>query len=123
MTSLSLTVPAIGGTYTPTVTGISNITSVTAAVTNYVRFDGTVMVFGKVTADPITTLTPTQFRMTLPIASELANDYDLAGIASAQIGEVIAISPDVVNNAAYFTWTPIDVSNLARYFSFSYSVL
>ena len=78
------------GTYTPTFTGITNITSVAqsgAGAFRYMRVGNTVHVSGQVNLNATAgASTATGFRITLPIASTLASDYLLNGVAAGPSG-------------------------------------
>lgn len=71
--SLAITTGAItSGSYTPTLTNVSNISSSSVpAEANYMRVGNVVTVSGFVTINPTTAATLTELRITLPVASNL----------------------------------------------------
>lgn len=117
------------GTYTPTLTGVANIDSVTAYLSQYIRIGNIVHVFGTLDADATAVTTQTQVRISLPIASNIAATTDVAGLASAgydngvvrQTGRIFG---DATNDAALFDYSAESaVLNVRFGFSFSYRVL
>lgn len=68
------------GTYTPTLTNTTNIASSSVYGTfYYTRIGNTVTVTGIVSIDPTATSTTTQLEISLPIASNLTNFWQLTG--------------------------------------------
>lgn len=113
------------GTYTPTLTAVANVAASTAFLCQWLRVGATVTVSGRLDVDPTTTATDTQLGISLPIASALANDFECGGTAWAPTltSEGAAILGDAVNDRAVMQWKAIDVTNAARFFSFSYRVI
>ncbi len=72
-----------------------------------------------------TTLTPTSFEMTLPVASNLGAVADLAGVAFAGgiAGQGAAIIGSIANNTAVVTWAAVDVTSQLWAYTFSYQVI
>jgi len=121
-----------GGTvsYTPTPTGVANITTgnVSTIANFFIRVSNAVIVFGRIgaTATSGTTGTPvtTTFRITLPIASNLASAPQLAGIMVQDNGGMVgSISADSTNDAAVFSWQCNTTSARNYYFIFCYPVM
>jgi hypothetical protein len=113
-------------TYTPTRSGEVNLdANVVPSVAQYVRVGNFVTVTGRFTADPTTTLTPTSFELSLPVASNIAAVADLAGVAfcGAIAGQGAAISGSIANNTAVFLWNAVDVTSQAWAYTYSYQVL
>ena len=112
------------GTYTPTLTGVTNVASTSAATTRYTRVGNVVFVSGTAAIDTTSTGL-TQFDVSLPIASNLAAGSDLTGtftrdesssyVPGACVGEVTNDRAACVFYASYTS-----ASN--AYFSFSYEV-
>lgn len=111
-------------TYTPTLTGTFNITATTAYQCQYMRVGSTVVVSGRLDADP-TAAGITNVRISLPIASAVAATPDVGGTASAPAiaGQCAAIYADVGNAAALMQWTAVDVTNQQWAFIFMYRIV
>ena len=106
-------------TYTPTITNGTNVASSTAFACRYVRIGDVVTVSGQVNVDFTAASTYTRIEMSLPVASNLSNTYELCGVAvgatgaqahfgilaSAGAGRAIfdGVSSSDVNQAFYFT--------------------
>lgn len=114
-------------TYTPTLTNTTNLAASTAYTTYYTRVGNRVDVWGKVEGDPTSGSTNTVLGFSIPVASTLANDYDLAGVGAVvnAAGERagVTIAGDVANARATFSWYAPDGSNRAIFFNFSYYVI
>lgn len=112
-------------TYTPTLTNVANLGASTAYLATYHQFGDRVFVFLKVDVDPTTPATLTQLGISLPVASNLANDYECCGsmFASGIAGQGAAIVGDAANNRATLTWIAGDVTNQSMYGMFSYRVI
>lgn len=115
----------LSGTFSPTATIISNMDAVTVSEVQFLRIGNTVTVSGRVTVDPTTTVTSTSFRITLPVASNLAAINQCGGTAAAIAiaGQVAGIYADATNNEAIFQWIAADVTNQEMYFTFTYRVI
>jgi hypothetical protein len=113
------------GAYTPTLVNVANLDDSTAFECQYLRVGTVVHVSGRVSVDPTTTATPTLLSISLPIASNFANNEDCAGVAfsPAFAGAGAGIFADVTNNVAQLQWVADDVSNHSMYFTFTYSIL
>ena len=120
---ITLAVPTLlSGTYTPTITNVSNIQAVTAFTCMYTRIGAMVTVNGKVNIDPTTNGSATAIEMTLPIASNLGVVGDLIGVsgcnATSQSGALYA---NASTNRAVLEYQA--GSNAARDISFTYSYM
>lgn len=115
----------VAGAYTPTLFNVANVGASTAYSCQYLRVGAVVTVSGRVDVDPVTTATDTQLGISLPIPSALANAHECAGVAWAPTltSEGGALLADVVNGRATLQWKAIDVTNAARYFTFTYRVI
>lgn len=114
----------LGGTYTPTLTNTTNIASSTAFQCQYMRVDGVVTVSGKVTVDPSSSGAITRLGISLPVASNLGTDQDLAGTGSCtDIQQAAGIMSDSTNNRANLEF--FSTSSTARdwYFQFMYEII
>lgn len=115
----------ISGTYSPSVTSATNLDATPTATTAfYTRVGDVVTVSGRVTVNPTTTLNVTNFELSLPISSNLANLEDLTGQAvSAEVTETIEIYSEITNNTAEFNWIAVDVAESTYSYIFRYRVL
>lgn len=118
------TIPTLDyGTYTPTGTIGVNITTLTPQQCQYLRVGDVVTVSGQVDAT-VTSNGSTNFRITLPIASDIGNSYNVGGAGAQNAGNMPwAIRGDITNNAAQFsTFTP-GGGNHNIHFSFTYRII
>jgi hypothetical protein len=119
------------GTYTPTGTGVANITSVTPGLATYIRVGSIVMVFGVVSVDPAAVSLVTSWRLTLPVASNLGSTTDLSGTWTCNGSGFVSdqglarINGDTTNDAATFLAFPTASSHAASdvFYSFSYRII
>jgi hypothetical protein len=113
------------GTYTPTLTNSSNIDASTAYQCQWNRVGNVVTVSGKVDIDPASATTLTVLGISLPVASAIANDYEIGGTGANHVvqGYSAAILGDATNDRALFDFTTgTDVANRSWFFSFTYLV-
>ncbi len=116
------------GTYIPTLTGISNFSTIGLVHTPYIgytRVNDIVTVIGSWTVGSTTTGT-SSFRMSLPIASDLTpaeetNNVWLGGMVGLVNGSVGEISPDTSNDEVIITYTATGTSGKVS-FTFSYKI-
>lgn len=113
------------GTYTPTLTNVTNIAASTPYECQYLRVGNTVTVSGKVDID--TTLaagTASELGVSLPIASDFSAEENCGGTASspAAASLVSAIRADATNDRAAMVFSAISLSNDSYFFEFSYLV-
>jgi hypothetical protein len=117
------------GTYSPTFTSTANLdsTPVQVATFSYLRVGNVVRVAGAVTVDPTAAApTDTQFRFTLPIASNFSSAGQLAGNGGRdQDGTAVWIlRGDTVNDAAdAFCDGPGNATSSILYVDFQYQVI
>lgn len=111
--------------YTATATAVANLDAVTSYTAQYFRVGNDVTVSGKFDADPAVAATLTQLRIALPIASNLAAEEQLGGVAfsSAFAGEGARIYADATNDAALVEWTTSSTGNNSYSFIFMYRVI
>lgn len=123
-TTLAIAAGAIiSGTYTPTLTAVTNVAASTAYACQYIRVGNVVNVSGKLDVDP--TLTgATLLGISLPIASTLSAAEKCSGVAASNaiVSEVAAIDGDTVNNRAQMDWVTTSLANHSMYFDFQYLV-
>jgi microcystin-dependent protein len=115
----------LSGTYTPTLTNTTNIDASTAFECHYIRVGTVVHVAGQVQVDATAAgSAATVLKMSLPVASDLANGRDLAGtMAVGDAVETGAIFADTTNNVAQFEWLSASAANHTIRFTFTYRVL
>lgn len=113
------------GTYTPTLTAVANVSASTAFLAQYFRVGNTVTVSGALLVDPTTTATNSELGISLPIASNFANNFECGGTASclAVAGRAAGIIADPTNDRARMVWLADDVTNHGRSFLFMYQVI
>lgn len=115
------------GTYTPTLTNGTNVTSSTASSCQYMRVGNTVTVSGKVNVSPTTT-GATALGISLPIASAIANNNECAGTST--VGSTTdlfgSVRGDATNDRAEMIFT-IGVTGTTSaqdwFFTFTYQIL
>jgi hypothetical protein len=112
------------GTYTPTLTGVTNVASTTAFTCQYMRVGNTVTVSGKVTITPTSNNTLTVLGVSLPIASNFAAEENCGGLAhtlnnttNAQHGA--SIYADATNDRATFNY--YETNGVADDFTFTFT--
>jgi len=112
------------GIYTPSLTNGTNVAASTAYPCQYMRVGVVVTVSGKVAIDA-TAAAVTELGMSLPIASNFANDYECAGVGVDTVAaeEPMFIKADTANNRASFNQTKADTSNHDHYFTFTYTII
>lgn len=112
-------------TWTPTLTNVANLDASTAYLSTYLRAGSFVVAFGKVDVDPTLAATLTQLGISLPVASDFANDFECAGVAFASgiAGQGAAILADTANDRAEMNWISGDVTNQPMYFVFGYRII
>lgn len=113
------------GTYTPTLTNVTNVAASTARQCQWLRVGNVVAVSGQVDVDPTTTLLATELGISLPIASAFSTDFQCGGAAHAPAiaTQGAAIDADATNDRARMRWVAADVTNQPMTFIFSYEVL
>lgn len=111
--------------YTPTRSAEVNMdANVTLVEAQYVRVGNTVTVSGRFTADP-TAAAAASFEMTLPVASNITNVEDVAGVAFCGAGvsqgaEVIGVP---ANDTAKVQWIAADLASRTWSYTFTYQVI
>jgi len=112
------------GTYTPTLTGVANVSASTARKCSWLQVGAVVTVAGQLDIDPTTTLTLTQLGISLPVASNLGTAFELGGTGISKTNNVGTIEGDAANNRAQLAFSlPGDVTNQTVTFSFSYEIV
>lgn len=114
------------GTYTPTLTGVTNVSSSTPRLASWNRVGNVVTVAGQIDVTATSVLTGTKIGVSLPVPSDFTTAYQAGGsgnsttITSSMHG--VAIYADATNNRAEFAYyTAISGSDTMTY-SFTYEV-
>jgi hypothetical protein len=114
------------GTYTPTVTNVTNVAASTPRLTQWIRVGSVVMVSGVMDIDPTATAITT-WGVSLPIASNFANSWECGGAGAQVYGGIetkcVSIQGDATNNRAQFDCLPQDAANRPITFSFMYLII
>lgn len=115
------------GTYTPTLTNVTNIDASTAFVTQWIRVGNVVMVSGRVDVDP-TVASGWVLGVSLPIASNFASVQQCTGTGCADRSAgggnpEISIEADSVNDRANFEGGGSSTVNGVNYFQFMYLIV
>ncbi len=115
------------GTYTPTITGVTNVTATTAYDLQYMRVGGTVTVSGRVDVQPTAgASTNTRVAISLPVASNFTGLSDAAGtgvIAQGTAYNVCVIAPDTTNDRADLFFYSTATANAGCRFHFTYRII
>lgn len=122
------------GVYTPTVTGVANVDSTGAFESQWQRIGDIVQVTGRISVDATAAATATIVRISLPVASNLANTDHLNGLSSVCLDTSGAtpitepttagiIFADTTNNEAILYFTPASNASRQITFAFGYEVI
>lgn len=112
------------GTFTPTLTNTTNVAASTAYLSQWIRVGNVITVTGKVDID-VTSAAATELNISLPIASLLANEQNLAGTANSAAAAALsaAIRADATNDRAAVVFVATSLTNDSYFFTFTYTVL
>lgn len=123
-TSLTALPTIAAGTWTPTLTNVTNVAASTVYDGQYLRVGATVTCSGKVDIDP-TAAGATELGISLPVASNLANNEDCAGACTvlATVTGSAAILGDTTNNRASLQYIAVDTGNTTVFYTFTYQVI
>ncbi len=113
------------GTYTPTLTGVANVSASTAFACQYLRIGSVIGVSGRLSLTATATSTLTQLGISLPVASNLANFEECAGtaVSSNIANQCGAILADATNDRAELRLNASSTSAQGIYFLFIYQVI
>jgi len=113
------------GTYVPTLTNTTNIASSTAHGFQYMRVGTVVTVSGQVTVNASVANTTTILELTIPVASSLSNDHELAGTGCGvtTINRVMVVTGQTTNDRAYISWQPAATGDIIYSIHFTYQIL
>lgn len=116
------------GVYAPTITGVTNVASVTTPATQfqYSRVGNTVTVSGRIQFAATAATTDTTVGISLPIASTITSVYFVAGtgacVSSSAFGESGAVTGDSTNNRASFLCRPSATASRLWSVQFTYKI-
>lgn len=118
----------VSGTYTPTVTIVTNVNTATVATTfNYMRVGSVVTVSGVLNANVNTINSDSTVAISLPIASNFANGFEGSGLAApttaafaAENGVVIA---DATNDRMSINFRSTTTASKAYAVNFTYRII
>lgn len=111
------------GTYTPTLTGVTNVSATSSAICIYSRLNDIVTVSGTVSVTA-TDRVSTVCGISLPIASNLAAKTDVGGCgASADVQQAGGIEADTANDRAEIRYIAVDTSARGMFFTFQYRII
>ncbi|CAB5217015.1 hypothetical protein UFOVP198_45 [uncultured Caudovirales phage] len=113
------------GTYTPTLTGVYNVTSSTAFPCQYMRVGNVVTVSGLISAKATAANTWTRVSMTLPISSNFDWSYRAGGGGgSGASGNMCSIQAGASTSEVYLdVYPPNSTSTYDYYFSYTYLIM
>ena len=115
------------GTYTPTLTGIANVSSSTAYQCQYMRVGNTVTVSGKLEVTPTANNTQTTINISLPVASSFTLTENLGGAAhttvNASLGHGGSIDADTTLFEAVLDYYETNGTSDTFSFTFTYTVI
>lgn len=94
--------PSSFGTWTPTITSTTNVSSNTPHSGNYIRIGNKVIFSSEIDITPTSGSTNTSFNASLPIPSNFTTLYDASGTNSGHIGTVLS---DATNDVLTVTFT------------------
>ncbi len=122
---VSVDATIVAGTYTPTATNVTNITSSTPIISTYSRVGNIVTVSGTITVTE-TLAVASQVDISLPVASNLAAATDLNGVATMDSTASVNmyIKGDATNDRASIFFTAAGVGQTSTiYFTFQYKII
>lgn len=112
------------GTYTPTLSNTTNVTSSTSAVAHYFKIGNQVNVVGSVNIVP-TAAAATVLGISLPIASNFAATTDAAGlgVSSTSNASNVRIEANATTNIAELKFGISFTTTADYFFNFTYTVI
>jgi hypothetical protein len=111
------------GTYTPTLTNVTNVASSTSYTAQYLRVGSVVTVSGRVDIDP-TASGFIRIEMSLPIASNFSAVEDAGGVGSVDAGitGAFAILADTADDRVYMAGVLPSTSNTGCAYTYTYRI-
>jgi hypothetical protein len=111
------------GTYTPTLTNTTNVSSSTAAQCQYLRIGNVVTVSGQISVTATAAAgTDTNLGISLPIASNIGAQTNCSG-AGACLTAPVGIAGDAVNDRATANWASASSVAQSLRFTFTYLIV
>ena len=112
------------GTYTPTVTAVTNVTINSARLCTYCRIGNTVTAAGQFNATPTVPGT-VQIGVTLPVASNFSTIFQCGGSGATDntVSNAVLIQADSVNKVTTLLWNATSIALQTIGFTFTYQVL
>jgi hypothetical protein len=114
-------------TYTPTITNVNNVGSSNPYACQYMRVGKVVTVSGTLDITATSNNTQTNFRVSLPIASNFATQQQCAGAGyktnNTNTGHGISVTADTTNNEAYFDYYETHGGADTFSFTFTYQII
>lgn len=116
---------ATSGTYTPTLTSVTNIDSTVAYQCQYSRTRSVVTVSGSLKINPTNTASDTEVGISLPIASNFADAWNCGGTAFSihVAGMGAGIYGDTTNDRASVKFVSSDTGSEEWFFTFTYLII
>jgi hypothetical protein len=110
-TLVGMTTP-VSGTYTPTLTSVTNVAATTSDVFQYMRVGSVVTVSGQISVDPTSNGNAVEVGISLPIASDFSSLTQCSGTAhgfdGSDNGRSAGITADTTNNRAALGWVEVN---------------
>ncbi len=112
------------GSYTPVIVDGTNVDGSASPVGRWQRIGSVVTVFGSVLIDPtVAAGTPTDWTISLPVASNLVNGSDVSGVVQGPNAEMLGdIIADTANDVAEVFAGAFQLNSSRVSFTFSYEV-
>lgn len=112
------------GTYTPTITNVTNVSSSTAHVCQYMRVGEVVTVSGKVTIDPTSSGVDTVWQISLPITSSFTIAEQAGGGGGDLTGaNALVAYADTTNPRINMYYIPSNSSSQFVFFTVTYRIV
>jgi hypothetical protein len=115
------------GTYTPTITGVTNVSASTARQATYMRVGNTVTVAGQLEITATANNAQTTFGVSLPVASDFSTAYQAGGsghtVANTSAGHGLAIYSDATNDRVEFDYYETHGGTDVFTYTFTYEVI
>lgn len=109
----------IQNTYTPTLTGVTNVSSTSASLSGWIRIGNAVLVFSRVSVTATASGALTELRCSLPVASNFSATNQCVGVggilSSTTEVAVVGVQADTVNDEATLRFT--STSTAARIYT------
>lgn len=110
--------------YTPTFTGITNVTAITADVALWCRIGSIGIVAGRVVIDPTAATTLTEVDVSLPFTSNLGLTTDVSGVVGqADTQSSGNVQANTTDKRARLRFTPADGTNRPYRFIFLFRII